>query len=385
MKKPVRILLLEDSALDAELMLASLDAPALEFRAETVQDRESFLAAMRKNCPDIILSDYSLPAFDGRSALALAQQHCPDVPFVFLSGAMGEEVATESLKLGAVDFVLKQRMERLPHAVQRALAEARQKKERRQAEEELARKARELTVLNADLQQFAYAASHDLQEPLRTISLFSRLLATRYKGALDAQADEYLGYVESAARHMSALLEDLLVYARIPAQERDSTRVDVGQLVDETIVLFQATLEENKGIVTRDELPTISCNGAQLGLVFQNLISNGLKYHGEQSPRVHIFASQQSDAWVFGVRDNGIGFDQNYADQVFGLFKRLNNRDYPGTGLGLAICKRIVEVHGGRIWAESTLNAGSTFLFTIPFETDWKPAAPAALIEGALS
>lgn len=362
--------MLEDSPLDAELASAALNRAGLIHESEQVQDRESFRAKLHANCPDLILSDYSLPGFDGHAALAIAQENCPDIPFIFLSGRMGEEVAIESLKRGATDYVLKHKLDRLPPAVRRALAEARQRRESKQAEEELARKARELTVLNADLQQFAYAASHDLQEPLRTISLFSKLLSTRYHGALDSQADEYLAYIESAARHMSALLEDLLLYARIPAQERDRQLVDLGAVVDETVFLFQGTLDETKSKITRDNLPAVPCNAAQVGLVFQNLISNALKYRGAEPPRVHISATAHHNYWIFSVKDNGIGFEQAYAEQVFGLFKRLNNRDFPGTGLGLAICKRIVEGYGGRMWAESTPGVGSTFYFSIPTESE---------------
>ncbi len=383
MEKTVRILMLEDSALDAELAEAELTAAGVAHSAERVEERETFAASLQRGCPDLILSDFSLPGFDGQSALSIAQEFCPDVPFLFLSGAIGEEVAIESLKRGATDYVLKQKLERLAPAVRRALAEARQRLERKQAEEELARRARELTVLNDDLRQFAYAASHDLQEPLRTISLFSKMLSTRYKGSFDAQADEYLGYIESAARHMTALLEDLLIYVRIPAQERDRECVDLNRVVDETLLLFQATLEETKGKVTKEQLPVVSYNAAQLGLVLQNLISNALKYRGSEPPLVRIEAFRRQNEFVVSVNDNGIGFDPDYAEQVFGLFKRLNNRDFPGTGLGLAICKRIVEGYGGRIWAESQLDHGATFFFSIPIplEMPWEAVETAALHE----
>ncbi len=365
-ESPVRILMLEDSPLDVELALNVLHVAGIQHEFEGAQDQKDFREKLQAGCPDLIIADFAVPGFDGYAALTMAQEHCPDVPFLFLSGAIGEEVATESLKRGATDFVLKQKLERLPPAVRRALREARQHLERKQAEEELTRKARELTVLNDDLQQFAYAASHDLQEPLRTIALFSKLLSTRYKSSLDGQGEEYLGYIEAAARHMSSLLENLLIYARIPAQDRNGEQVDLSELVDGTLFLFQATLKETKGKVTRGELPTVACNSAQLELVFQNLISNALKYRASSPPNVRIDAVEDGDKWLISVKDNGIGFDQTYADQVFGLFKRLNNRDFPGTGLGLAICKRIVEMYGGRIWAESKPGCGSTFSFSLP-------------------
>lgn len=360
-EKPVQILMVEDDPLDAELAIATLRAGGISQESIRVDTQEAFMEQLSQGCPDLILSDYSLPAFDGQSALMLAQDACPDVPFLFVSGVIGEEIAIESLKRGATDYILKHRLDRLPLAVRRALAEARQRIASRLAQEELSRKARELTVLNGDLQQFAYAASHDLQEPLRTISIFSKLLGKRYRGALDEQADEYLTFIQSAAEHMSALLEDLLVYARIPADQRDAEPVDLNRVIDDTLFLFQGAIEDNKAVITREALPPVCGNAGQLALVFQNLVSNALKYRGEDPPRIEIAAKREGVNCIVSVKDNGIGFDQQYSEQVFGLFKRLNNRDFPGTGLGLAICKRIVEAAGGRIWAESHNNAGSTF------------------------
>jgi signal transduction histidine kinase len=366
MGKLVHILLVEDNEPEAALVLGHLTAAGILHEARHVSESGAFIAAIQQKCPDVILADYMLPAFDGVAALDIAKTLCPDTPFLFVSDAQGEEVAIESLKRGATDYVLKQRLERLAPAVRRALREARQRREHEQTQEELARRARELTVLNADLEQFAYAASHDLREPLRTISLFSKLLASKYRGTLDKQADEYLEFIEAAAKHMSALLEDLLIYTKLPARQRELETVDLNSALSETLFLFQAAIEESNAVVTSDDLPVVRGNAAQLGLVLQNLISNALKYRGPDPAAVHVTAVQANGNWVISVKDNGIGFEQNYAEQVFGLFKRLRNRDFPGTGLGLAICKRIIEVHGGRIWAESQPNNGSIFSFSLP-------------------
>lgn len=368
MNKPVSILLVEDSALDAELTLAHLHSAGIEYSVTRVDNKPDFLDSLTSHTPDLILCDFSLPEFDGLLALELAQQSCPDVPFLFVSGAMGEEVAVDMLKRGATDYILKQRLERLGPSVRRALSESRQTIRRREAEEEVLRKARELMVLNGDLEQFAYAASHDLQEPLRTISIFSKMLATKYRGVLDQQANEYLDYIESAAQHMSALLEDLLRYAKIPIPERNEEETDLNAVLSQTLFLFQVSIAESRGVITHDPLPKIRVNASQMGLVFQNLIGNALKYRSEEPPRIHISSELRNDQWIISVTDNGIGFDQAYSEQIFGLFKRLNRRDSAGTGLGLAICKRVVEVHGGRIWAESGVGNGSVFHFSVPLQ-----------------
>ena len=378
--KFVNILLVEDSKLDAELALAQLTAAGINHKVDVVEDREAFAYAIESGPPDLILADYSLPSFTGMEALELAKQICPDVPFLFVSGVMGEEIAIESLKRGATDYVLKRRLERLGPAVKRALDEAHQRLQNRKAQEELNRRVRELTVLNADLEQFAYAASHDLQEPLRTISLYSKMLAKGYRGTLDKEADQYLDFIETAAHHMSRLLEDLLIYAKLPLQLRDVEAVDLNELLEETLFLCQATVEESKAMVTHDDLPVVRGKAMHLSLVMQNLLSNALKYRGSKAPQIHVSAGRGTDSWLISVRDNGIGFDQSHADQVFGLFKRLDKSATPGSGLGLAICKRVVETHGGRIWAESKANVGSTFYFSIPYKAldlDTTPAGAA--------
>jgi light-regulated signal transduction histidine kinase (bacteriophytochrome) len=329
MGKSVNVLIVESDKPEAELLLARLRDVGIPYEVRWVQEQHTFLAAIAEECPDLVVADFALPAFDGQAASALARRLCPDVPFLFLAG--GEQ----------------------------------------------AEQSHVLTILSSDLEQFAYAASHDLQEPLRTISLFSKLLSTRYSGALDRQADEYLKFIETAAQQMGALLEDLSIYTQLPVKPQNFEPVDLNEVLRHTLAYHQTAIAESQAAVTCGILPAVHGAGSQLGIVFQHLIGNALKYHGSDPPLVHVDATSSEEQWTISVKDNGIGFPQQYAEQVFGLFKRLNKRDFPGTGLGLAICKRIIEVHGGRMWADSQQDMGSTFYFTMPANMPWQKSSSA--------
>ncbi len=234
---------------------------------------------------------------------------------------------------------------------------------RKRAEQELRRS-------NEELERFAYVASHDLQEPLRMVERYVQLLAKRYKGNLDADADEFINYAVQGAVRMQRLVEDLLAYSRV-GTHGVPVPTEAGTALDNALVGLKLAIAEASATVTHDALPTVRADPGQLEHLFANLIGNALKFRGADAPRVHVAARRDGDRWVFSVKDNGIGIDPRYFDRIFVLFERLHGREqYPGTGIGLAICKKIVEGHGGRIWVESQpeggAGGGATFFFTLP-------------------
>lgn len=237
--------------------------------------------------------------------------------------------------------------------------------DRRDSEEGLQRANTALRRSNEDLRQFAYAASHDLQEPLRMVSLYSQLLAKKYKGRLDADADQFIDFTTGGAMRMHALVNDLLAFAEVAANPVEvEAPVAGGAVLESTLAIMRMALET--ATVSHGELPAVAVHAQHLTQLFQNLIGNAMKYKGEEAPAIHISARRDGGWWVFSVKDNGMGIDPQYHNRIFGIFKRLHGQEYPGTGIGLAICSRIVERYGGRIWVDSQLGKGTEFLFTLP-------------------
>jgi len=251
--------------------------------------------------------------------------------------------------------------------------------ERKKSESELARQAEELARYNSELEQFAYVAAHDLQEPLRTVASFTQLLEQRYRGRFDADADKFIGMIVSGAARMRQLIDDLLSYSRVAFREAATQLTDSSEILSQSLFALGAAIEENGAMVTSGQLPKVLANAPRLDQVFRNLIGNALKFRGTEPPRVHIAAEPKGSEWLFSVRDNGIGIEPQYLDRIFRIFERLHSRQsYPGTGIGLAVCKRVVERLGGRIWVESAHGAGSTFYFTLPrIEAETDPKTPA--------
>jgi len=233
--------------------------------------------------------------------------------------------------------------------------------------EDLTARLKLLEHSNEELERFAYVAAHDLQEPLRMVASYTQLLAKRYKGRLDEDADEYIGYAVSGATRMKLLINDLLDYARVSSLGEPFAPVDCNGALREALNTLHLSIEESGAQITPEELPTIPGDARQLIRVFENLIGNALKYRSEAPPLVHISVQPTEHFWIFSVSDNGIGIEPQYADSIFDVFRRLHSQDeYPGTGIGLAICRKIVRRHGGEIWVESQIGQGSTFRFRIP-------------------
>ncbi len=236
-----------------------------------------------------------------------------------------------------------------------------------QANKQLEQLTAELKSSNQELEQFAYIASHDLQEPLRAVANYTQMLAKRYRGKLDEKADIYIGFAVDGATRMQQLIKDLLAYSRVGRQPLKWQATDCNVLVNKVLRDLQFSIAENEANITVNSLPTLWADTTQITLLFQNLIGNAIKYRSEAPPQVDISAEQRDSRWLFRIRDNGIGIEPEYAEQIFGIFQRLHTHDeYPGTGLGLAICQKIVERHGGSIWVESQLAKGSLFCFEIP-------------------
>ena len=250
--------------------------------------------------------------------------------------------------------------------IQGVFAAARDITERKAMENEIKETMEKLQLSNAELEQFAYVASHDLQEPLRMVASYVQLLERRYKGKLDPEADEFIAYAVDGANRMRGLIDDLLTYSRVSRLGKPFEPTNLESTLDAALKNLKVSIAENGAVVTHDKLPVVMADGGQLVQLLQNLIGNAIKFHGKELPRVHVSAKSQEKDYLFSVKDNGIGIAPEYYNRLFKIFQRLHTREeYPGLGIGLAVCKRIVERHGGRIWIESQVGKGSTIYFTL--------------------
>ncbi len=240
-------------------------------------------------------------------------------------------------------------------------------------ESRIGERTRELQEFNQELQQFAYVASHDLQEPLRTITSFTQLLASRYKGRLDEDADEFIGYIVTSSRRMTDLINGLLALVRLRKSGHQATPVSFEKLLHEAEASLQASIRENQARIESEPLPALAVDPVQFSQVLQNLLSNAMKYRREEIPHIKIAATRDAGTWIFSIADNGQGFDQQFSERIFGLFQRLHAQDVEGTGMGLSIARKVVERHGGRMWAESVEGVGSTFYFSLPVSLEAHP------------
>ncbi|MFI6303525.1 ATP-binding protein [Amycolatopsis thailandensis] len=235
------------------------------------------------------------------------------------------------------------------------------------AQETIAVRTRELERSNSDLEQFAYVASHDLQEPLRKVASFCQLLQKRYQGKLDERGDQYIAFAVDGAKRMQALINDLLAFSRVGRRPGENVLLETGNLLDTALGNLEDAITESGAQITHGDLPAVLGEKSLLTAVFQNLVGNAIKFRGEEPPRIEVSAERDGADWRFSVSDNGIGINDEYAERIFVIFQRLHGRgDYPGTGIGLALCRKIVEHHGGRIWLDTAVTAGTRFCFTLP-------------------
>jgi signal transduction histidine kinase len=358
--QPLRVLFVEDQPADVELEKRALREHGFDVQGCAVQDAEQFLNEVRKGACDIVLADYNLPQWNGMEAVSLLRREGLDIPVILVTGALGEARAVECLKDGAADYLLKEHLTRLPDSVRQALREKKLREDNKRSQEDLARS-------NRELEQFAYVASHDLQEPLRMIASYTQLLAERYRGKLDEKADRYIHYAVDGATRMQALIDDLLTFSRVGRQGLALQNADSNEAIETACKNLENAIRETGARVEHDRLPVIVADGRLLVQLFQNLISNSIKFRGTEVPHIRISAEKQKREWIFTVTDNGIGIAPEHAQSIFGIFKRLHTHDeYPGSGIGLSICKKIVEQHGGKIWVESAPGQGATFKFILP-------------------
>jgi two-component system, sensor histidine kinase and response regulator len=326
--------------------------------------------------PDLILLDVMMPGLDGFETcrrLKASERTC-DIPVIFMTALTDTGDKLTGFAVGAVDYVTKplngaEVLARIDthltlYGLRQQLAEQNAQLQREIAMREETQAA--LLRSNTELEQLAYVASHDMQEPLRMVASYLQLVAQRYKGQLDADADEFIGYAVDGAKRMQALINDLLAYSRVGTKARPFEPTDCAKVVDTALANLRIAIADSHAQITHGPLPTVMGDPTQLLQLFQNLIGNALKFRRDEPVRVNIEAEPGDTHWRFNVSDNGIGIAAEYHERIFVLFQRLHGRgDYPGTGIGLAICKKIVERHGGTISVESQPGAGSTFAFTI--------------------
>jgi signal transduction histidine kinase len=373
----VKILMVEDSSADSELVRRELRRSGFPARTQVVQTQSQFLAEIENNRPDIVLADYNLGQWRGMDALETLRQKDLDIPLILVSGALGDVTAVECIKQGATDYVLKDALARLPISIVRALREKTLRVERRKALEELDAKVKELARSNEELEQFAYAASHDLQEPLRMVASYTQLLAERYGGKLDEQAHKYIRYAVEGAGRMQTLIQDLLKFSRVGRQPPELTTTDCEMALAGALENLQAAIQENNAVIQHEPLPIVRGNAVQLQQLFQNLLGNAMKFRNSETPVIRITAAKRGEDWLFSLQDNGIGIAPEHAEGVFTIFTRLHTRaEYTGNGIGLAICKKIVEQHRGSIWVQPHTGSGAIFCFTLPAANAAAPVKP---------
>lgn len=369
---PASVLIVDDLKENRLALRAVLDGGGFDVR-EARSGPEALRMVLAEEFA-VILLDLQMPEMDGLETARLirSRQRSQAVPIVFITAhGLTEDWAMRGYEAGAVDYLTKPFNPQLLKAKVDVFVDLFRKRKELQEERRLhsmlSQRTIQLERSNADLEQFAYAASHDLQEPLRAIAGFLGLLDSRYGTSLDEEGRHYIARTVQAAERMRALINDLLTFSRIQRSPALFDEVDCASLLRGVLVELEGSIEETGAKVTVGRLPVIRGNRQLIGQLFRNLISNSLKFRGEDPPRIKVACKVRSTEYHFTVEDNGIGIDPRFRERVFQLFQRLHSREqYPGTGIGLTVCRTIVERHGGKIWVESNATKGCTFHFRIP-------------------
>ena len=385
----MNILLIEDNLAEARLFQEFLSKiPKRQFDIFHVQCLQSGLKTLLEKEFDIILLDLSLPDSQGLDSLEPLIRVAPNLPIVVLTNTNDDQLALEAVRRGAQDYLVKGmvNVELLSRSIYYAIERKQNQANLREANQELAKTnqlliqeirekqkiAQELQRSNAELEQFAYIVSHDLKQPLSTISAWTQMLQLRYKQKLDEKGEKYLKMIINGTQQMDNLIQDLLEYSRVSRKTKELQLVSVEDVITMAKARLEKTIKDTRAEIIYQSLPTVMADPVQLTQVFQNLIENGIKYHSAEPPRIEIAAvfhqkETNFSEWLFSVTDNGIGIEAKFFQRIFQIFQRLHTaNEYPGSGIGLAICQKIVEGYGGRIWVESELKKGSTFYFTLP-------------------
>ena len=326
------------------------------FIVDEARTGEQAIAAIRDRPPDLVLLDINLPDIDGFEVCRRikADPETARIPVVFLSAArLADLDVVAGLEHGADNYLREPVDPAVLVATVRALLRE------RDVQEALVRS-------NEQLRRFAFVVSHELQEPLRMVKSYTQLLSQRYKDNLGPEANEYMQFTITGVNRMEKFIHDMLAYSQAAEADMEMKAFSCRTALDWALMELQPAIEESGATITSDALPVVMGDPMRLSQVFKNLIGNAIKYHGEQTPQVHVSAAAEGLEHIICIRDNGIGIDPKYFDNIFILFKRLHGRDRAGSGVGLAICKEIVEHHGGRIWVESDPGQGSSFCFTLP-------------------
>ena len=352
------------------------------FTVTTADNGKAALVAARQGPLALALLDIRLPDTEGTELIAPLRELHPDLMIIMATGNATLRTAIRALNEGADAYITKPTdLDDLRAKVvqvlekRRLIVENRQLyrdirrelEERRKYLAELEKALVELKRSNRDLEQFAFVASHDLQEPLRMVSSFVQLLAQRYHGQLDTDADEFINYAVEGASRMQKLINDLLLFSRVRTTQQPFETVDLSAVLRVVLGNLKLRVQESRAHITHDPLPALKGDKTQLVQLFQNLIDNALQFTGSEPLKIHIGAAHVGHQWILSVRDNGPGIEPHYHERIFVIFQSMRGKETsPNSGIGLAIAKRIVEHHGGRIWVESELGKGATFLFTIP-------------------